>query len=152
MRYHSTRSTQKDLSFEDAVLRGLADDGGLFIPKDLPTIAPDTLKRWETLSFIPLAFEIFRLFISAEEISNADLMRICEKSFSSFTHEDIVPLKQLNADDQMFILELFHGPTFAFKDVALQFLGNLFEFFLARKDNHRITVVGATSGVISQVK
>lgn len=92
------------------------------------------------------------LYVSDDEISRADLRKLVERSYSTFRHPEVTPLKKLN--DKLFILELFHGPTFAFKDVALQLLGNLFEFFLARRNarkavgekQERLTVVGATSG------
>lgn len=96
--------------------------------------------------------EVLSLYISSDEISRGQLRALVEKSYSTFRHPDVTPLKRLN--DTTFILELFHGPTFAFKDVALQLLGNLFEFFLARRNarkdadekQEQLTVVGATSG------
>lgn len=96
--------------------------------------------------------EVLSLYISSDEISRAELQDLAEKSYSTFRHPEVTPLFKLN--DKTYILELFHGPTFAFKDVALQFLGNLFEFFLARRNakkasgekRERLTVVGATSG------
>ena len=99
-----------------------------------------------------LSCAVLRLYISPNEISNEDLRTLVEKSYSTFRHPEITPLHKL--DDKRFILELFHGPTFAFKDVALQFLGNLFEFFLLRRNaqkkggepQEKLTIVGATSG------
>lgn len=99
-----------------------------------------------------LSVEVLSLFISPNEISRSELRALVEKSYKTFRHPDITPLKKLN--DKTFILELFYGPTFAFKDVALQLLGNLFEFFLIRRNmrkaegerQERLTVVGATSG------
>ena len=96
--------------------------------------------------------EVLSLYISNEEISRKELKVLVDKSYKSFRHPDVTPLKKLN--DSLFVLELFHGPTFAFKDVALQLLGNLFEFFLLRRNKgkqpgearERLTVVGATSG------
>lgn len=96
--------------------------------------------------------EVLSLYISPEEISREELFALVQKSYSTFRHPDVTPLVKLN--NQLFILELFHGPTFAFKDVALQLLGNLFEFFLMRRNagkkaseaRERLTVVGATSG------
>lgn len=99
-----------------------------------------------------LSTEILSLYISSEEISRTELRGLVEKSYKTFRHPDVTPLHKL--DDKTYILELFHGPTFAFKDVALQLLGNLFEFFLSRKNAQKaegetpesLTVVGATSG------
>jgi threonine synthase len=133
-------------------LTGLAPNGGLYIPERIPSLPHNWEKEWKHFSFTQLSVEILSLFISNEEISKVDLQKLVEKSYQSFRHPDITPLKQLN--DKLFVLELFHGPTFAFKDVALQLLGNLFEFFLIRRNakkspgekRERLTVVGATSG------
>jgi threonine synthase len=139
------------LTHAQAVLKGLAADGGLFIPATLPQLPSDWTQTWPGLSFQELALEIFSLFIDADEIPRDDLKKLIDKSYATFRHPDVAPLHQLN--DSQTVLELFHGPTFAFKDVALQFLGNLFEYFLKRKngdkqgkDRQRLTVVGATSG------
>jgi threonine synthase len=101
---------------------------------------------------VDLSVAVLSLYISPDEISTPELRALVEKSYASFRHPDVTPLKKL--DDKTFILELFHGPTFAFKDVALQLLGNLFEFFLLRRNarkapgeaQEKLTVVGATSG------
>ncbi|KAK4051060.1 threonine synthase [Microbotryomycetes sp. JL201] len=151
MRYLSTRGGDERLSFEQTVLTGLAPNGGLYIPEHLPTLPSDWQERWSKLSFTELALELYSLFIPADEISRDDLKSLIDKSYSTFRHEEIAPLHQTG--DREYVLELFHGPTFAFKDVALQFLGNLFEYFLKRKNGdkpeeqrERLTVVGATSG------
>jgi len=154
MEYISTRGVgQKSLTFEQTVLSGLAPDGGLYIPKRMPELPKDWEARWSGLSFTELALEIYSLFIPTEEISRAELKELIERSYSTFRHPEIAPLKKLTAT--RYVVELWHGPTFAFKDVALQFLGNLFEFFLNRKNQNRlpkdspperITVLGATSG------
>jgi threonine synthase len=136
-------------------LKGLAKDGGLFIPEDIPSLPSDWQSKWRDLSFQDLAFEIFSLYISRDEIPEADLKEIIRKSYATFRADNIVPIKTLDQEKNLHLLELFHGPTFAFKDVALQFLGNLFEYFLVRrnkgkeeksKDREHLTVVGATSG------
>ena len=147
--YSSTRGSPKGISFEDAVMRGLAPDGGLFVPDALPTVDAATLARWRGLSFPKLAAEVMALFVSADEVPAADLERLCDASYGGdvFRHDAVAPV--VSVADSVYVLELFHGPTFAFKDVALQFLGNLFEYFLERKsaaDRHSITVLGATSG------
>ncbi|CAN8104354.1 unnamed protein product [Discula destructiva] len=148
-RYLSTRGDDYDLSFEDVVLKGLATDGGLYIPEEIPSAA--NWESWEDLSFADLAYNILSLYISPAEIPADDLKDIINRSYATFRHEDVTPLKHLQ--DNLYLLELFHGPTFAFKDVALQFLGNLFEYFLTRRnegkvgrERHHLTVVGATSG------
>ena len=157
MKYSSTRyhdpAVQEYFSFEDVVLKGLASDGGLFHPDAVPNIQSNFLS-WRDLSFSELAFEVMRLYIDPSEISDADLKSIVDRSYRTFRHPDTVPLISLDGSKNLHLLELFHGPTFAFKDVALQFLGNLFEFFLVRKNKalslgksrHHLTVIGATSG------
>ena len=113
------------------VLKGLASDGGLYIPEAIPS-AESKWESWKDLSFADLAYEILSLYISPSEIPADDLKTIINKSYSTFRAEDITPLVPLK--DNLYLLELFHGPTFAFKDVALQFLGNLFEYFLVRRN------------------
>jgi threonine synthase len=135
------------------VLKGLASDGGLFIPEEVPSLPLDWESKWKNLSFSELACEILSLYISSHEIPPEDLKDIVNRSYATFRAPETTPLVPLNQDDNLYLLELFHGPTFAFKDVALQLLGNLFEYFLVRrnngktgKDRHHLTVVGATSG------
>lgn len=151
-RYHDS-SLREFFGFEDVVLKGLAADGGLFHPHDIPNVRSQYL-QWKDLSFQELAYQVMRLYIDEHEISNAELKDIVDRSYSTFRHPDTVPLVPLDDQKGLYLLELFHGPTFAFKDVALQFLGNLFEFFLVRKNKnlqtgearHHLTVIGATSG------
>lgn len=155
--YRSTRSASSETkSFEDAVIQGLATDGGLFVPPTIPKVDQDTLfNKWANLSFEDLAFEIMRLYIDEAEINDADLHDLINRSYSTFRSKDVTPLvKNVTGEkENLHILELFHGPTYAFKDVALQFVGNLFEYFLQRHNKDlpadkkkKITVVGATSG------
>ncbi|OMJ12343.1 Threonine synthase, partial [Smittium culicis] len=155
MHYRSTRGKASGYTFEEAVMTGLASDGGLFIPNEIPKLPSDFLTKWKDYSFAQLSLEILSLFIDETEIPRADLKKIIDASYSTFTNKDIVPSVQIDKESDLWILELFHGPTFAFKDVALQFLGNLFEFFLKRRNSqrkaesdpvHRLTIVGATSG------
>ncbi|KAF2869839.1 tryptophan synthase beta subunit-like PLP-dependent enzyme [Massariosphaeria phaeospora] len=152
-RYLSTRGGSYHLSFEEVVLKGLASDGGLFIPEDIPILPDDWASNWQHLSFEDLAYEIFSLYISSAEIPPADLKDIIRRSYSTFRMKDITPIVTLDEKKNIHLLELFHGPTFAFKDVALQFLGNLFEYFLVRRNENKtgrnrehLTVIGATSG------
>ncbi|GES76720.1 threonine synthase [Rhizophagus clarus] len=121
MKYRSTRGSPKLLSFSEAVLVGLAEDGGLFIPENIPNLPENWSKAWSNLTYKSLALEIFSLYIPREEISREDLKNLIDKSYSTFTSNDITPLKKIRKN--LYILELFYGPTFAFKDVALQFLG-----------------------------
>jgi threonine synthase len=156
-RYSSTRwhdpSTQQYFSFEDVVLKGLASDGGLFHPEIIPDVR-STYLSWRDLSFSDLAFQVIRPYMSTSEISDTDLKSLIDRSYSVFRHPDTAPLVKLDGSKNLHLLELFHGPTFAFKDIALQFLGNLFEFFLVRRNKslspeqprHHLTVIGATSG------
>ena len=138
--YSSTRGQDKNLLFEETVMMGLANDGGLLVPNDLPQVS-HKLNQWRSLNYKELSFEIINLF-SNGSIPNEDLKYIIQKSFKNFRHPKITPTKLIN---QIHILELFHGPTFAFKDVALQFLGNLFEYFLTKRQ-HPLRILGATSG------
>lgn len=150
--YRLTRQQDSsEVTFEEAVLTGLAPDGGLYLPSSIPKAPEDFLTKWKNLSFPELAFEILRLYIHKEEIGDDELKELVTRSYSTFRHKDVTPLHKL--EQGLNVLELFHGPTYAFKDVALQFVGNLFEFFLQRKnkglapgERHEITVVGATSG------
>lgn len=136
------------------MLKGLASDNGLFIPEAIPSLPSDWSTAWAGLSFQDLAYEVLSLYISPSEIPSADLKVLVAKSYSTFRHPEITPLRPLIPEDNLHLLELFHGPTFAFKDVALQFVGNLFEYFLVRKNagkqagdkRHTLTVIGATSG------
>lgn len=153
--YRSTRSAEEQaISFEDAVMTGLANDGGLFIPSKIPKLPEDFISKWKNLSFQELAFEIMSQYISSEEIPSEDLRDLITRSYSTFRAEEVTPVKIIDQKAGLYLLELFHGPTYAFKDVALQFVGNLFEYFLVRRNSkleegaerEKITVVGATSG------
>ena len=138
MPYISTRGQTLPCSFQDAVLAGLAPDGGLLIPQSIPDVR-DRLEQWGRLSYSDLAFEVFSLFCDLPE---ADLRHMVDRSYATFRHPETTPLVQVG---DVHVLELFHGPTLAFKDVALQFLGNAFEYVLARRDAH-LNILAATSG------
>ncbi|KQN24806.1 threonine synthase [Sphingomonas sp. Leaf33] len=142
MRYHSTRGTAPILDFRDATLAGLASDGGLYVPEAWPTLARQDIADLAGLSYAENAARIMTPFIG-DALTPEDLRTMCEGAYGRFSHAAVTPLVQL--DQRHFLLELFHGPTLAFKDVALQFLGLLFERFLTGSDTH-LTVVGATSG------
>lgn len=140
MRFISTRGQTPSLSFSDAVATGLAPDGGLFLPETLPSFAGD-LARFEKLNYPDLCFEFLRVF--ATDIPPETLRSIIAKSYTTFSHPEIAPLVQLGKN--LFVLELFHGPTLAFKDFALQLLGNLYEH-QCQVRGETINVLGATSG------
>jgi threonine synthase len=140
MKFLSTRGQTPALGFSDAVATGLAPDGGLYLPERLPDLS-DKLEAWATLSYAELCFEFLKLF--ATDIAPAKLREIVNKSYTRFDHHDIAPLKQL--DERTWVLELFHGPTLAFKDFALQLLGNLYEHQCDVR-SESLTVLGATSG------
>ncbi len=121
-------------------MMGLATDGGLLLPERVPALSAETLDAWRGLSYRDLAFRIISLF--ADDIPADDLKRLIDRSYDSFEHGEITPVLR---EDGVYILELFHGPTLAFKDVALQLLGNLFEYLLEERDE-KMNIVGATSG------
>ncbi|MEN8180657.1 MAG: threonine synthase [Pseudomonadota bacterium] len=141
MRYVSTRGGVEPVSFSQAVMMGLGTDGGLLLPESFPQINGDTLKRWSHLSFNELAVEVMSPFVM-DDIGREELKQLVEQSYATFDHPEVTPVVQAGSHQ---ILELFHGPTAAFKDVALQFLGNLFEFLLERNGG-RLNILGATSG------
>lgn len=142
MKYISTRGEAPALNFEDVVLTGLASDGGLYLPETLPKFSSDEIASWAGLSYPELAFKIIAPFVDGE-VADAELKKIIEKSYSTFRHPAIAPLIQTGHNE--WILELFQGPTLAFKDFALQFLGNLFDHILKKRDQ-KVVVMGATSG------
>jgi len=142
VKYISTRGDAPALNFEDVVLTGLATDGGLYVPESLPTFTPEQIASWKGLSYSELAFNIIAPFVDGE-IPDADLKAIIDKSYKKFRHPAIAPLVQTGHNE--WILELFQGPTLAFKDFALQFLGNTFDYILKKRDQ-KVVVMGATSG------
>ncbi|MDQ0903145.1 threonine synthase [Paenibacillus sp. V4I7] len=142
MEYISTRGKVEPIGFIDAILMGLADDGGLLVPKHIPQLSADTLQKWQQLSYSELALEIFSLYVN-NEIPRNELKQLVDDSYATFRDDAVTPVKRLN--DGTYVLELFHGPTFAFKDIALQFLGNLYSY-VSRKTNSIIHILGATSG------
>ena len=145
MRYKSTRGGVKDCGFIEAVLMGLAPDKGLLVPHSIPEVSAATLEQWKKLSFPELSTEIISLYIDPKEISKAELAELTRKAYSTFRTDEVTPVAPLGGDYKL--LELFHGPTYAFKDVALQFLGFLFELILQKGyANGRLTIIGATSG------
>lgn len=142
MKYISTRGDAEPLSFEDVILTGLAPDGGLYVPENLPSFSAEEIASWAGLSYQQLAFKIIAPFVDGE-IPDLELQRIIDDSYATFRHDAIAPLVQTGHNE--WILELFQGPTLAFKDFALQFLGNLLDYVL-KKRNQKVVVMGATSG------
>lgn len=143
--YKSTRGKQSGLRFEEVVLGGLATDGGLFVPERIPQFTLAEIEAMRGMSYADLAFEVISKFVQNDDIP-ADVLRdIVQRSFGTqWRSEHKTPSIKLK---DFWVLELFHGPTFAFKDVALQFLGNVFEYFLTKGTiQNSITILGATSG------
>ena len=141
MNYISTRNNQKNFTFKDVFLKGLADDGGLFIPKSIKQFKKEELNNFKNLSYNDLAAEIIYPFIG-DFVSENDLSDIVDKSYSVFRKKNVV---ELNKVGDRSVLELFHGPTLAFKDIAMQLLGNFYEYYL-NNTNEKINIVVATSG------
>jgi len=142
VKYISTRGRVPAQNFEDVVLTGLAPDGGLFVPETIPQFSKEEIASWAGLPYNELAFNVIKPFVDGE-IPDADLKNIIDSAYSTFRHEAIAPLTQLEGN--LWIMELFHGPTLAFKDFALQFLGHLFDYLL-KKRNQKVVIMGATSG------
>ncbi len=139
MRYLSTRGAQPSLAFDEVLLTGLARDGGLFLPESWPQL---DLAALAGLDYPTLAARVMQPFLGGR-IGEADFARLVQESYAGFGHKAVAPLKQI--DSRLWLMELFHGPTLAFKDVALQLLGRLYDHVLAKR-GQRITIVGATSG------
>ena len=142
MKFVSTRGAAPTLEFSDVVLAGLASDGGLYVPESLPQISEATFRSWQSLSYDALAIEVMWPFVEGS-MPRATFESMVRDAYGSFRHSGIAPLKQLTHDT--WLLELFHGPTLAFKDFALQLLGRLLDYFLAER-GERGVVMGATSG------
>jgi threonine synthase len=142
VKYISTRGQAPALSFEDVILTGLASDGGLYVPETIPQFSKEEIASWVGLSYQDLAFKIMQPFV-AEDIPEDDLKVLIDKSYAGFRHDAITPLVQTGHNE--WVMELWQGPTLAFKDVALQFLGNLLDYVLKKRDQ-KVAIMGATSG------
>ena len=142
MKYVSTRGNAPELSFADAMLTGLARDGGLYVPAHIPQISHDDIRAMQGLPYEEIALRVMRPFID-NSFSDSVLEEMITKAYCGFGHNVRAPLVQLSPNH--FLLELFHGPTLAFKDFAMQMIGQLFEYELTRR-GERVTIVGATSG------
>ncbi len=142
MKYVSTRGKAPVLDFDDVLLAGLARDGGLYLPESWPVFSPAEIRAMRGLSYAELAARVMCPFVEGC-LNDAELGRLCAESYAGFTHPAVAPLRQLGHNQ--WVMELFHGPTLAFKDYALQLVGRLFDHVLKKK-NRRVTIVGATSG------
>jgi len=142
VKYISTRGSAPALSFEDVLLTGLAPDGGLYVPETLPRFTHEEIASWAGLPYTDLAFNVMYPFVEGS-IPKADFQNMINDTYSVFDHDAVAPLVQLDSNE--WVLELFRGPTLAFKDFALQLLGRLLDFVL-KKRNERVVILGATSG------
>ena len=141
MKYISTRSKEKEYSFGEVFLKGLADDGGLYVPKSIKKYNSAELSKLKNLNYNELSSEIISQFLG-DFISREELSSLIKKSYSTFREKEVVKLSNVGETK---LLELFHGPTLAFKDVAMQFIGNLYDYYLSKNDK-KINIVVATSG------
>ncbi len=142
MKYVSTRGEAKTASFNEALIEGLARDGGLYVPEHWPSLSRAEIAGFRGRPYAEVAFRVISPFVGGD-IPERDLKRMIEEAYATFSHPDVTPLHRL--PDGAHVLELFHGPTLAFKDVAMQLISRLMDYVLATK-NERCTIVGATSG------
>ena len=140
MKYISTRGNSPALNFEEVMLTGLAPDGGLYVPESLPVFSKEKIAGFKGLSYSELAFEVMQPFVS-DCISDEDFRAIVNDCYSEFRHPAVAPLVQL--DHNEWVLELFQGPTLAFKDFALQLLGRLLDYVLEKRQK-KVVIMGAT--------
>ena len=141
MKYISTRNSSKTFEFKDVFIKGLADDGGLFIPKSLIKFSKSDIDEFKDLNYQELAKKIIYPFIG-NFMNENDLSKIIDKSYAVFRKKNVVNLVKVGDRS---VLELFHGPTLAFKDIAMQLLGNFYEYYL-NNQNEKLNIVVATSG------
>lgn len=142
MKYVSTRGDAPIIGFSDVLLAGLARDGGLYLPQEYPQFSPEQIRAMRGKSYVEIALAVLTPFIGGE-IPQADFEKMVREAYGAFRHEAVCPLVQTGANE--FVLELFHGPTLAFKDVAMQLLGRMMDYVLAQR-GERATIIGATSG------
>ncbi len=145
LKYVSNKGGCEPVDFETAILDGFASDGGLYVPQQLPHIPKEKLRQWSALSYIDLAFEILSLFIDRSIISGAELKQLLHDAYDPFEKKEVIPLHKLQSRKDIYIMELFYGPTLSFKDIGLSFLVNLVDFFLKRQ-NERRSIIVATTG------
>ncbi len=145
IQYVSNKGGGEKVDFETAILNGFASDGGLYVPTELPKISLSQLASWKGKSYTEVAFEVLSLFIDRSVISSTELRQILRESFEPFYDKRLIPNHKIKSIDGFYVQELFHGPTLSFKDVAMGFLVNLFNFFLKRK-GEKMTIIVATTG------
>ncbi len=141
MKYTSTRNNSKEFTFGEVFIKGLAEDGGLYVPKSLKKYNEKELLELKNLNYNELSTEIINLFLE-DFISREELSSLIKKSYSTFREKEVVKISNIR---ELKLLELFYGPTLAFKDIAMQFIGNLYEYYLSKNDK-KINIVVATSG------
>lgn len=142
MRYISTRGEAPALGFEDVLLTGLATDGGLYVPESLPHFSLEEIRSWRGLSYSELAFKVMHPFVD-DAVPADDFRKMLDETYAVFAHKAVAPLVQLDTNE--WVMELFRGPTLAFKDFALQLLGRLLDYVLEKRKQH-VVIMGATSG------
>ena len=142
MKYISTRGKAPAIEFEDVLLAGLATDGGLYVPETYPYFSKEQMRNMRSMSYFELAAEIMAPFTEGC-LSRDDLLEIAKQAYNGFYHTAVAPMKQIKSG--LWVMELFYGPTLAFKDYALQIVGRMFDTVLKRTNRH-ITILGATSG------
>ena len=142
MKYISTRGEAASLSFEDVLLAGLASDGGLYVPETLPRFTQEEIASWRGLPYTELAFNVMYPFVEGS-IPEEDFKQMINDTYAVFGHKSVAPLVQIDSNE--WVMELFRGPTLAFKDFALQLLGRLLDYVLKKRDE-RVVIMGATSG------
>ncbi len=145
IQFVSNRGGGEPVDFETAILAGFAPDGGLYVPTELPKISLATLASWKGKTYTEVAYEVLSLFIDPSIVSEKELKQILSDSFSTFFHKELIPIHPFKSRSNFYIQELFHGPTLSFKDVAMGFIVNLFNFFLKRK-GEKMTIIVATTG------
>ena len=142
LKYISTRGHASQLSFKDVIFEGLAPDGGLYVPESWPCLDSKLITSFANMSYQEIAYFVFKPYID-NSLTDSLLKEIIRDSYKSFSNSEITPVREVT--DSEFLLELFHGPTYAFKDVAMQFISRLFDYYLDQ-DNEKINILGATSG------
>lgn len=142
MRYISTRGEAPALGFEDVLLTGLATDGGLYVPESLPHFSLEEIRSWRGLPYAELAYKVMYPFVE-DAIPADEFRKMLDETYGVFTHKSVAPLVQLDTNE--WVMELFRGPTLAFKDFALQLLGRLLDYVLEKRNQH-VVIMGATSG------
>lgn len=143
MKYISTRSRFISCTFEEAICAGYASDGGLFVPENLPSVSVDTMKEWANLDYPELAQRVLRLFVSESEVTKDELVDICVSAYEGFENPaHAVPIIRVGS---LYVAELFHGPTFCFKDLGMRAVVNFLSLFCTKR-NQRMTLLVSTTG------